>query len=80
MDIESIENIIPTMRINCVQRRIHKKRRINKKWRKKYGMRWDIIYKDKIIRDVKFELRRTTSTQYYSDKDYLFSTAWCAYP
>lgn len=35
---------IQTVRIVAVQRRKHRKRRINKKWEKKYGLRYDLYH------------------------------------
>lgn len=46
--------------INRIQKRKHKKRRINKKWAKRYGY-WDVIFKGR--------LRPDASIQYSEDKD-----------
>lgn len=43
-----------------VQARKHKKKRINKKWRKRYGMRdvpWKIFYIDKVNRSIYCHLK-----------------------
>ena len=55
--------------IKTVQRKTHKKKRINKKWLKKYGWRIDLYKGDKLIkRDVKWEVRGTSATAYYPSK------------
>ena len=49
-----------------VQRRKHRKSRINKKWAKKYGYRYDAYYNGELIqRDVIFKTCSTSSERYY---------------
>jgi len=56
---------IPTLGLYWVQRRTHKKRRINKKWLKRYGYRIDEYLCGKLVaRDVKIEKRGTSSEKY----------------
>ena len=46
--------------INRIQKRKHKKYRINKKWAKRYGY-WDVVLKDRLHPDI--------SIEYSEDKD-----------
>ena len=46
--------------INRIQKRKHKKYRINKKWAKRYGY-WDVVLKGRLLPD--------TSIEYSEDKD-----------
>ncbi len=56
---------IQTVRIVAVQRRKHRKRRINKKWEKKYGHRYDLYHGEKLVeRDVKLKVRWTSALHY----------------
>lgn len=57
--------------IKAVQRKTHKKKRINKKWLKKYGWRIDLYKGDKLIkRDAECMVRGTSATAYYPRKNY----------
>ena len=59
--------IITHFRIVTVQRRKHKKHRINKKWLKRYGMRTDAYFCDELLaRDVTIEVRKTIVKSYLS--------------
>lgn len=58
---------IQTVRIVAVQRRKHRKRRINKKWEKKYGLRYDLYHGEELVeRDVKLKVRGTSASRYHS--------------
>lgn len=63
--IRLLNNPLETLRYVYVQRRTHKNKRINKKWRKRYGWRIDLYQNDELIaKDVKVEIRGTSSHQY----------------
>lgn len=70
--IKSLDEIgVLAFEFRQVQRRTHKKYRINKKWAKKYGFRYDTYHKGELIaRDVKLEVRSTTSGCYTSTNPY----------
>lgn len=56
---------IQTVRIVAVQRRKHRKRRINKKWEKKYGHRYDLYHGEELVeRDVELKVRGTSALHY----------------
>lgn len=58
---------IQTVRIVAVQRRKHRKRRINKKREKKYGLRYDLYHGEELVeRDVKLKVRGTSASRYHS--------------
>lgn len=57
---------IQTVRIVAVQRRKHRKRRINKKWKKKYGLRYDLYYGEELVEhDVELKVRGTSASRYH---------------
>lgn len=51
---------IQTVRIVAVQRMKHRKRRINKKWEKKYGLRYDLYHGEDKIKQKDFKNGRIT--------------------
>ena len=76
------------VKIIATQRRKHKKRRINKKWKKKYGFRYDLYHGDKLVeRDVKIRVRPTSAYCYprigtninmdFSSTNPLWKTDYC---
>lgn len=57
---------IQTVRIVAVQRRKHRKRRINKKWEKKYGLRYDLYHGEELVeRDAELKVRGTSASRYH---------------
>lgn len=59
-------NYEPYIEIKQVQRRTHKNKRINKKWLKRYGMRFELWINGALIeRDANFKIRNTSSEKYY---------------
>jgi hypothetical protein len=65
------ENKLKEININYlkiveVQRRKHRKSRINKKWAKKYGYRYDEYFNGELIqRDVELKISSSSSERYY---------------
>jgi len=59
-----------------VQRRRHKKRRINKKWLKRFGTQMDVYKNNKLLaRDVSWRTSCVSSTEYTSSArniDFMF--------
>lgn len=59
-------NCEPYIEIKQVQRRTHKNKRINKKWLKRYGMRFELWMNGVLIeRDANFKIQSTSSEKYY---------------
>lgn len=58
---------IPILRIVQVQSKTHKKKRINKKWLKRYGYRYEMYLNGKLVnRNVKLDIQSTSSKCYPS--------------
>lgn len=72
-----IDNL-PSINIVTIQRRKHKKRRINKKWKKKYGFRYDLYHGEELVeRDVKLRIGGTSASHYHGFCNCHFVNTYC---